>query len=65
MTKRFVCFSIPFTAISLETTLEKDCVICGNMTDSFLFWYGRYFNVALNFEKVSSKLDETTFPLSS
>jgi len=35
------------------------------MTDSFLFWHGGYFNVALNFEKVSTKLDETMFPLSS
>jgi len=40
-------------------------MICGNMTDSFLFWYDRYFNVAFNFEKVSTKIDEMTFPLSS
>jgi hypothetical protein len=36
----------------METTLEKDCMLCSNITDLFLFWYGKYFNVALNFEKI-------------
>jgi len=58
-------FPLPLQQFLLETTLEKDCMICGNMTDSFLFLYGKYFNVALNFEKVSMKLDETTFLLTN
>ncbi len=37
-------------------------MICSNMTDLFLFWHGKYFNVALNFEKISSNIRKGDVP---
>ena len=46
----FVVFAVPSRCSGLGTASEGHCMICGNMADSFIILYDRYFNVFVKFK---------------